>query len=197
MQANHDIDFSNYSFHDVVNLPEKYHVHDFTNGVDKSPTEFSIGRYDEDRKGLYESELFGGIRTLHVGIDIGGPVGTSVQAFFEGIVFDQDYLPEEGDYGNVIILEHDFNGVKLWSLYGHLDSKSIKHLKLGEKVKSGQILGWLGDKNENGGWEPHLHFQISLEEPINCDMPGVVNPNDRDEALKKYLDPRLVLGELY
>ena len=119
MQANHDIDFSNYSFHDVVNLPEKYHVHDFTNGVDKSPTEFSIGRYDEDRKGLYESELFGGIRTLHVGIDIGGPVGTSVQAFFEGIVFDQDYLPEEGDYGNVIILEHDFNGVKLWSLYGH------------------------------------------------------------------------------
>ena len=197
MSTYSDIDFSKYLFHDVVKLPKKYYVHDFTKGPDKSPTEFSIGRYDEDRKGMYESELFDGRRTLHVGIDIGGPVGTSVRAFYEGVVFNQDYLPDDGDYGNVIILEHKFNGKKLWSLYGHLDSKSIEHLEIGQNVMGGQILGWFGDKAENGGWEPHLHFQISLEKPTNCDMPGVVDPRHREEASKKYPDPRLVLGDLY
>ncbi|MBJ23580.1 MAG: peptidase M23 [Euryarchaeota archaeon] len=197
MEEYNSLDLSKYFFHKIVDLPEKYYVHDFTNGIDKSPLEFSVGRYDEDRKGLYESELFEGIRTLHVGIDIGGPVGTPVYAFYEGIVFNQNYLPDDGDYGNVIILEHEFDSKKLWSLYGHLDSKSIKHLQVGEKIKPGQTIGWFGDKHENGGWDPHVHFQISLEEPINCDMPGVVNPTQRDEALKKYPDPRLVLGDLY
>ena len=58
-------------------------------------------------------------------------------------------------------------------------------------------IGWFGDKSENGGWEPHVHFQLSLERPESCDMPGVVNPEDRDSALMKYPDPRLVLGQIY
>ena len=50
----------------------------------------------------------------------------------------------------------------------------------------------------NGGWDPHLHFQLSLIEPITHDMPGVVNPKDREEALlKNYPDPRLVMGTIY
>ena len=42
-----------------------------------------------------------------------------------------------------------------------------------------------------------MHFQLSLERPESCDMPGVVNPEDRDSALMKYPDPRLVLGQIY
>jgi len=44
---------------------------------------------------------------------------------------------------------------------------------------------------------PHVHFQLSLYPPETHDMPGVVTPKDRAEALLKYPDPRLVLGELY
>ena len=51
--------------------------------------------------------------------------------------------------------------------------------------------------HENGGWEPHLHFQLSYQEPETHDMPGVVAPSDREEALQIYPDPRLVLGTLY
>ncbi|GIT41297.1 MAG: hypothetical protein Ct9H300mP10_03070 [Methanobacteriota archaeon] len=55
----------------------------------------------------------------------------------------------------------------------------------------------MGDKHENGGWEPHLHFQLSLVEPETHDLPGVVAPEDREQALLDYPDPRLVLGPLY
>ena len=55
----------------------------------------------------------------------------------------------------------------------------------------------MGDHSENGGWEPHLHFQLSYQEPDTHDMPGVVEPSKRDEALEIYPDPRLVLGALY
>ena len=197
MEESMEVYLSKYSFHYVVDLPEKYYVHDFTKGADNSPLEYSIGRYDENREGMYESELFEGVRTLHVGIDIGGPVGTPVHTFYDGVVFSQAYLPAKGDYGNVIIIEYDFDGKKLWALYGHLNSASITHLKTGQKIKSGEIIGWFGDKHENGGWEPHLHFQISIEKPFNCDMPGVVDPSERELAIKKYLDPRIVLGDLY
>ncbi len=191
------LDFRGYDFHFILELPELYHVHDFTKGAEISPLEYSIGKYDENRKGLYESELFEGKRTHHVGIDIGGPVGTPIYAFYDGTIFDKKYLPAEGDYGNVIIMEHEFNGTKLWALYGHLSSKSLETFKIGDIVEKGQLIGWLGDKNENGGWEPHVHFQLSLEEPLNCDLPGVVTPDERDLALEKYPDPRLVLGPLY
>ena len=191
------LDFRGYDFHFILELPELYHVHDFTKGAEMSPLEYSIGRYDENRKGLYESELFEGKRTHHVGIDIGGPVGTPIYAFYNGTIFDKKYLPAEGDYGNVIIMEHEFNCTKLWALYGHLSSESLETFKIGDIVEKGQLIGWLGDKNENGGWEPHVHFQLSLEEPLNCDLPGVVTPDERDLALEKYPDPRLVLGPLY
>ena len=59
------------------------------------------------------------------------------------------------------------------------------------------MICWMGDKDENGGWDPHLHFQLSLIEPETHDMPGVVSPEDREQALRDYPDPRLVLGPIY
>ena len=55
----------------------------------------------------------------------------------------------------------------------------------------------VGDRHENGGWDPHLHFQLSWSDPGTHDMPGVVNPADREEALAKYPDPRMVMGPIY
>jgi len=55
----------------------------------------------------------------------------------------------------------------------------------------------MGKKHENGGWEPHVHFQLSLVEPVVPDLPGVVARADREQALIDYPDPRLVLGALY
>jgi hypothetical protein len=139
----------------------------------KSPPQelkgFAVGRYDENRAKLYSSALFddtsntidgfAGARTVHIGIDLDGPLGTKVFSFANGIVHKVGYNAELGDYGNVIVIEHslrhgDDGGSerKIYALYGHLDGKSTKGKKEGQKIKKGQLLGRMGDIHENGGW---------------------------------------------
>ena len=192
------VDWGSIDYHPVVHLPDEYEVRDFTSG-DYSPSkyEFDIGRYDELRPGMYSTELFAGERFLHVGIDIGGPVGTPCMAFMEGEVSHFGYNPAAGDYGNVVITKHEIGGVPVWALYGHLDAASIEEKQVGQRVESGEVVAWFGSFEENGGWEPHLHFQLSLIEPETHDLPGVVAPEDRKHALEVYPDPRNVLGPLY
>ena len=192
------VDWGSMDFHPVVHLPDEYEVRDFTSG-DYSPSkyEFDIGRYDELRPGMYSTELFAGERFLHVGIDIGGPVGTPCMAFMDGEISRFGYNPAAGDYGNVVITKHEISGTKVWALYGHLDAASIEDKKIGQRVVAGEVVAWFGSYEENGGWEPHLHFQLSLIEPETHDMPGVVAPGDREQALKDYPDPRNVLGPIY
>tara|TARA_S200000501_G_scaffold5943_1_gene5192 strand:- start:101 stop:721 length:621 start_codon:yes stop_codon:yes gene_type:complete len=199
-------------FHPVVNLPEEYWVFDFTRGQDKSwecPFEFQIGRYNEYRPGMYETEIFGGVRNIHVGIDIGAPVDTPVYAFGEGKIHSFGMNSEAGSYGPTIITEHDINLIKsskiqinntsgkFWVLHGHLSKQSLNGLEIGMEIDAGYMIARIGDEHENGGWPPHLHFQLSLEEPETFDLPGVVAKEDIDSALTKYPDPRIILGDIY
>tara|TARA_X000000368_G_scaffold125362_1_gene98399 strand:+ start:1890 stop:2471 length:582 start_codon:yes stop_codon:yes gene_type:complete len=185
-------------YHPVVDLPDEYEVRDFTTGkYTPSNFEYDIGRYDELRPGMYNTELFSDERSLHIGIDIGAPVGTPCMAFDDGEISHFGYNPADGDYGYVVITKHIVDGAQIWALYGHLDSGSIRDKKVGQKISKGEVICWMGDKDENGGWDPHLHFQLSYIEPETHDMPGVVRPEDRTQALKDYPDPRLVLGPIY
>ncbi len=185
---------------DVIILPEEYWVFDFTKGPDPEfvcPFPYQIGRYDEIRPGMYTQELFGGKRDLHVGIDIGAPVGEPIHAFTAGVVHSMGINPEDGSYGPTIIVRHELDSKPIWALYGHLSMESLDMVEVGMEVEEGQIIATVGDKSINGGWEPHLHFQLSWDEPEGNDMPGVVARCDREWALKKYPDPRLVLGPVY
>jgi murein DD-endopeptidase MepM/ murein hydrolase activator NlpD len=185
-------------YHPVVNLPNEYEVRDFTGGnYTPSKFEYDIGRYDELRPGMYSTDLFSDGRFLHIGIDIGAPVGTPCMAFDQGEISHFGYNPADGDYGYVIITKHLVDNNPIWALYGHLNAESIKGKKIGQKISRGEVICWMGDKHENGGWESHLHFQLSINEPETHDMPGVVDPKKRDEALVNYPDPRLVLGPIY
>jgi murein DD-endopeptidase MepM/ murein hydrolase activator NlpD len=197
------IDFSRFEFHPVIELPPGYEVYDFTRGYDPNralASPYGIGRYDEDRRGMYDAALFRGpegARTVHMGIDIGAPLGTAVHAFFAGEIFLVGNNEAEGDYGYTVITRHVLGAAELYALHGHLSARSVEGKAPGRKLEAGEILGWLGDRHENGGWNPHLHFQLSLERPETCDMPGVVTPAQRDRARALYPDPRLVLGPLY
>ena len=44
----------------------------------------------------------------------------------------------------------------------------------------------MGEEHENGGWPPHVHVQMSLHEPEDGDLPGVVKGEDREDALALY-----------
>ena len=178
----------------------------------KKTKRYDVGRYDEDRRGMYTSSLFvdGGNaeesdrRTIHIGLDIGAPFGTPVYAFTHGIIHSVGYNDAVGDYGHVIVIEHELNNhdddttKKVYALYGHLGAKGMKGKYPGQKIKIGQRIGCIGNTAENGGWTgAHIHFQLALNPPPTHDMPGTVSANSREEALRDYPDPRLVLGELY
>ncbi|MBT3772227.1 MAG: peptidoglycan DD-metalloendopeptidase family protein [Euryarchaeota archaeon] len=196
------LDFTGHKVSPAINIPagEDIHVFDFTTeeGRKVIPSGiYSIGKYDENRKGLYEAALFAGTRYIHMGIDIGAPINTEVLSCLDGEIYSATILADAGDYGHAIITKHEVNEVPIWILYGHLSSDSLCNIQVGQKVSSGEVIGWLGGKTENGGWEPHLHIQISLEEPLGGDIPGVVALNERKSALQKYPDPRCLLGDLY
>ena len=199
-------------FHPTVVFDGPYWVHDFTQPSPdgwSSPYPFSVGRYDERRPGMYTTELFGGKRLHHVGLDLGAPVDAPVYAFAEGRIHDIAINDEDGSYGPTLITEHTVclpakvggplaeETSTFWVLYGHLSWDSISGWKKGDTFARGDLLARLGDENENGGWPPHVHVQLSVEAPTNGDLPGVVRPEDRKRALELYPDPRLICGPLY
>jgi murein DD-endopeptidase MepM/ murein hydrolase activator NlpD len=194
------INFKNHEFYPPIHLPEGYEIYDFTQGYDEKrflSSPYGVGKYNEKRKGMYSGPLYADHRDIHVGIDIGAPVGTPVHMCVDGEIFLFDYNSLPLDYGYTIITKHVLDNTDLYVLHGHLSQKSIQDKYPGQKISKGEILAWVGDKSENGGWNPHLHFQLSYEKPKKCDMPGVVNEKDLKAALEKYPDPRLILGPLY
>jgi len=194
------LDLQGYVFAPVIRLPEGYEVYDFTRGYDPGrelASPYGVGRYDEKRRGVYTTELFAGQRDIHMGIDLAAPVGEAVHAFFDGTVHRFGNNPAPGDYGYTLITEHQLGGRTVWALHGHLSARSIDGRFEGQRVSRGEVIAWVGDRHENGGWNPHLHFQLSLVRPEVADLPGAVSDADREAALAIYPDPRLVLGPLY
>lgn len=158
---------------------------------------WNIGKYDEKR-GIYaeHKDLFTEERCIHVGIDLGGPVGTPVYLPYEGRIAFQGYNPLKGDYGYCVITRHVIQRRTLWLLFGHLDAKSVSH-PTDQVLPVGHIIGWLGNESENGGWPSHVHFQLSYREPRTHDLPGVVTEAERVKALGEFPDPRNILGPIY
>ena len=188
-----------------------YLVRDFTSGLAELPAledtgyVHDVGRYNERRRSMYTSDLFGSadpwaaseaVRDIHVGVDVGGPVGTPVHSVCDCVVHSCGYNSAELDYGHVVVTEQQLNGRRVWALYGHLDEASSDK-RPGDKLARGEVVGRIGDRHENGGWPPHVHFQLSLVEPDTHDLPGVVASAQHAEALEVYPDPRMVLGPLY
>ena len=191
---------SKISFESIMDLPEHVYVHDFesNNKFQNTPSSYSIGKYNEKRPNMYEGDLFEKTnRFIHMGIDIGAPAGTPVKSFYDGEIFLFKYNDQKLDYGYTIITKHQFKGQNIYALYGHLSNSSLKNKKIGQKIYSGEVLAYLGSEEENGGWPPHVHFQLSLIEPKECDLPGVVSEQNHDIALKIFPDPRMVLGKIY
>ena len=147
---------------------------------------FWMGYYNEPRL-IYAEPAFqngpwkaSGRRTVHLGIDIFGPANTQIFAPIDGKVVMAENRTGYLDYGGVIILEHETpDGDLFFTLYGHLDPKCLKRIKIGDLIQSGLVFCSLGDSESNGGWAPHLHFQLFLmTDGIEKDWPGVGDPDE-------------------
>lgn len=97
---------------------------------------------------------------FHSGMDFSAKKGTPVYVTGDGIVSKVGW---ESGYGNIIRVNHGF-GYVTW--YAHLNDT---HVKMGQKVVRGQIIGEVGNTGKSTG--PHLHYEVHVNgkvvNPIN------------------------------
>jgi murein DD-endopeptidase MepM/ murein hydrolase activator NlpD len=158
---------------------------------------YGIGGYMEHRTIYNRSTLFdtdNEPRRLHLGADIWGNAGTPVYAPLNGTVHSFADNDKFGDYGPTIILQHNLEGLTLYSLYGHLSRASLNGLWVGQPISIGRQIATFGNAAENGHWPPHLHFQLMLDiGDAKGDYPGVGHYLQKEEYLQNIPNPELIL----
>ncbi len=97
----------------------------------------------------YRRDPFTGRRAFHSGIDIVARYGAPVRATADGIVWRVGYSRGLGRYVK-IKHKHGF-----MTVYGHLRKYVVKR---GERVKKGEIIGYVGNTGRSTG--PHLHYEV-------------------------------------
>ena len=133
-------------------------------------------------------------RNIHLGLDLWCDVNTPVLAALDGTVHSFKNNTNFGDYGPTIILEHQINEVTFYALYGHLSLVSLEYIAVGDTLRKGDVVGYLGDASVNGDYAPHLHYQLINDmEGSFGDFRGVTSLNDREKDLKNCPDPNLLL----
>jgi murein DD-endopeptidase MepM/ murein hydrolase activator NlpD len=122
----------------------------------------------------------------HTGVDYAAPTGTPVMTIGDGVVTSVKY---EGAGGNTVRIRH--NSVYS-TAYLHL-SKYAKGLKAGQRVKQGEVIGYVGSTGRSTG--PHLDFRVWKNgtpiNPLTMDSPPAEpikeeNKPAFEEAIKRY-----------
>ena len=164
----------------------------------KNDAEVAFGGYIEGRTLYQRSTIFKSDsipeRNIHIGLDLWTKANTAVLAPLDGKVHSFKNNIGLGDYGPTIILEHEVENEKFYTLYGHLSLESIEKLSVGTFFNKGEKIGSLGDSAINGDYAPHVHFQIIKNiQAYSGDYPGVCNTNDLNFYIENCPDPNLLL----
>jgi len=168
------------------------------NKLEQSGCRYGIGGYMEHRTLYARSALFNTSgqepRRLHLGMDIWAAAGTPVYAPLQGTVHSFQDNDNYGDYGPTIILQHNLNGLQLFTLYGHLNKACLPTLQVGQHINQGQQIASLGTAQENGSWPPHLHFQLMFDMQSRAgDYPGVAPYSEKEQWLNNIPNPDSIL----
>jgi murein DD-endopeptidase MepM/ murein hydrolase activator NlpD len=90
---------------------------------------------------------------MHTGLDMRGDTGDPVHATASGRV---SMAGREGGYGNLVEIQH---GNGLATRYGHLSQIDVK---VGQKVRIGEVVGRIGSTGRSTG--PHLHYETRVND---------------------------------
>ncbi|MCB0376898.1 MAG: M23 family metallopeptidase [Bdellovibrionales bacterium] len=99
----------------------------------------------------YRRSPFSRSSKMHHGIDIAANFGSKVHAPADGIV---SYVGYDGGYGKLVSIDHGYGVV---TRYGH---NARIHVKLGQKIKRGDIISEVGNTGRSTG--PHLHYEVRV-----------------------------------
>jgi len=114
----------------------------------------------------------------HNGVDYAAKRNTPIMASGDGVI---SFLGRQSGYGRTIEIKH---GGNIKTLYAHLEKFENK-LKVGSKIKQGDIIGYVGDSGQATG--PHLHFEFwqgeERTDPVKVKLPSAnpVDPSQKDE----------------
>lgn len=123
-----------------------------------------IGRLRWPLPGKRVSSFFGWrSRIFHEGVDIGAKQGTPVLAAHDGQVVYRNSLLR--GYGNLVVIK----SAGLLTVYGH---NSEFNVHLGDRVKAGDVIAYVGSTGEATG--PHLHFETRIKDAKGKNI--AVNP---------------------
>ena len=101
--------------------------------------------------GMRNHPVIGGRRN-HKGVDLAAPTGTPVYATADGIIGRADWF---SSYGLYVEIAH---GADLETRYAHMSKLAVA---AGERVKKGDIIGYVGSTGRSTG--PHLHYEVRID----------------------------------
>ena len=93
-----------------------------------------------------------GTPKMHKGLDFTAPQGTPIYATGDGKVEIAGY--DQSGYGNHVVIN---NGYGYETLFGHMVRVKVH---AGEKVKRGEVIGWVGSTGKSTG--PHCHYEVHI-----------------------------------
>ena len=123
----------------------------------------------------------------HNGVDYAAKRNTPVKASGDGVI---SFIGRQSGYGRTIEIKH---GGNIKTLYAHLERFNSK-LKVGSKVKQGEIIAYVGDSGQATG--PHLHFEFwqgqVRTDPVKVKLPSAQPVNKGQiEEYRNLLDSSL------
>tara|TARA_Y100000996_G_C22525673_1_gene644332 strand:- start:335 stop:1414 length:1080 start_codon:yes stop_codon:yes gene_type:complete len=92
-----------------------------------------------------------GFNKMHRGTDFAAPKGTPIMASGDGVIVRAKWC---GGGGNCIKIKHNST---YSTVYAHM-SKFATGMKVGRRVKQGQVIGYVGSTGKSTG--PHLHYEV-------------------------------------
>ena len=90
-----------------------------------------------------------GYSRMHKGMDYGAPMGSPIIAATDGVV---NFAGWHGGHGNYVQVKQS---PKFGTGYAHMSRIAVR---VGQHVRAGQILGYVGSTGLSTG--PHLHFEV-------------------------------------
>jgi murein DD-endopeptidase MepM/ murein hydrolase activator NlpD len=102
----------------------------------------------------------------HKGVDYAAPTGTPIRATGDAKVV---FRGTKGGYGKTVVLQH---GGSYTTLYAHM-SRYAKGTRPGQRVRQGQVIGYIGETGLATG--PHLHYEFRIDgrhrDPLRVELP--------------------------
>lgn len=166
---------------EFINQGDKFHAMRYTDPLGR------LGYFDKDGRNIQKmfirapvdftrvSSRFSrkrrhpvyGFTRAHKGVDYAAPTGTPIRAAGDGRI---THRARKGGFGKLVIVKHNS---KYATAYAHM-RRYAKNLRLGSRVKQGQVIGYVGKTGTATG--PHLHYEIRVygraKNPLTIQLPS-------------------------